>query len=141
MEVSASTGIISEGIHVAKDGTDFPFEVSSRSIDIKGELIRIHIIRHITEREQAEKIRYLVNYDALTGISNRGFIMRQFERTIEPARRSKLMFSAMLFDVDKFKTINDIHGHNSGDGVLRKVAERLQAVVRKADITRKTWRR
>lgn len=135
MEVSASTGIIFEGIHVTKNGTNFPVEVSSRSIDIKGELIRIHIIRDITERKQAEQeIRYLANFDALTGISNRGSLMQQFEKTLEQARRGKFMFSVMLFDVDKFKTINDTHGHNAGDEVLRKIAERLKSAVRKTDI-------
>lgn len=135
MEASVSTGIIFECIHVRKDGTSFPVEVSSRSIDINGELIRIHIIRDITERKQAEeKIRYLANYDALTGISNRGFLMQQFEKTLEQAKRSNSMFAVMLFDVDKFKMINDIHGHNAGDEVLRKISDRLQTVVRKADI-------
>lgn len=135
MEVSASKGIIFECIHVTKDGTSFPVEVSSRSIDINDELIRIHIIRDITERKQAEeKIRYLANYDALTGISNRGFLMQQFEKTLEQAKRSNSMFSVMLFDVDKFKTINDVYGHNAGDEVLRKVSKRLRAVLREADI-------
>lgn len=135
MEISASEGIVFESIHVRKDGTSFPVEVSSRSTDINDELIRIHIIRDITERKQSEeKIKYLANYDALTNIPNRGFLMQQFSKTLELAKRSNSNFAVMLFDVDKFKLVNDIHGHNAGDEVLKQVAKRLQEAVRTTDI-------
>lgn len=135
MELSASKGTMFESIHVRKDGSSFPVEVSSRSIKLNGELIRIHIIRDISERKQSgEKIKYLANHDALTGIPNRGFLMQQFEKTLEQSKRGSFKFAVMLFDVDKFKLINDVHGHNAGDEVLRKIAERLQEAVRKIDI-------
>lgn len=135
MEISASEGIVFESIHVRKDGTSFPVEVSSRSTDINGELIRIHIIRDISERKKSEeKIKYLANYDALTDIPNRGFLMQQFNKTLELAKRTKSNFAVMLFDVDKFKLVNDIHGHNAGDEVLKKVAKRLKEAVRTTDI-------
>jgi diguanylate cyclase (GGDEF)-like protein/PAS domain S-box-containing protein len=135
MEVSASKGIVFEGAHVRKDGTSFPIEVSSRSINVNGELLRIHIIRDITERKEAEeKIKYLANYDALTCIPNRGFLMRQLESTLELSERENSMFTVMLFDVDKFKVINDTYGHNAGDEVLRVVAKRLKEAVKEPDI-------
>ncbi|MGH4139012.1 diguanylate cyclase domain-containing protein [Clostridium sp.] len=135
MEMSASDGIVYECVNVRKDGSSFPVEVSSRTTEINGELIRIHIIRDITERKQyEEKIKYLANYDALTYIPNRGFLMKQFKKTLEQSKRNKFKFAVMLFDVDKFKLINDIHGHNAGDEVLKNIAKRLQETVRKADI-------
>jgi diguanylate cyclase (GGDEF)-like protein/PAS domain S-box-containing protein len=135
MEVSASEGVVFEGIHIRKDGTSFPVEVSSRSIDVNGELLRVHIIRDITERKEAEeKIRYLANYDALTGIPNRGHLMNEFKNTLELSAKEGLKFAVMLFDVDKFKAINDAYGHNAGDEVLKTVALRLKEAVGKTDI-------
>lgn len=135
MEKSASEGVVFECTHVRKDGTSFPVEVSSQTTEIYGELFRIHIIRDITQRKRSEeKINYLAKYDALTDIPNRGFLMKQFDKTLEQAKRNKFKFAVMLFDVDKFKLINDIHGHNAGDEVLKKIAKRLQDTVRKADI-------
>lgn len=96
--------------------------------------MRIHIIRDITERKQAEeKIKYLANYDSLTDIPNRGFLMQQFDEILEQAKRTKTKFAVMLFDVDKFKAINDVYGHNAGDEVLRNIARRLQEAVRESD--------
>ncbi|MBW9171405.1 diguanylate cyclase [Clostridium estertheticum] len=135
MEISASEGIVYEGINVKKDGTTFPVEVSSQTTEINGELFRIHIIRDITQRKESEeKIKYLANYDALTEIPNRGFFMYQFEKILNQSKANKNKFAVLIFDVDKFKLINDIHGHNAGDEVLKQVAKRLQEAVRRTDI-------
>jgi diguanylate cyclase (GGDEF)-like protein/PAS domain S-box-containing protein len=135
MKESASKGVVFECTHVKKNGTSFPVEVSSRTTEINGEMIRIHIIRDITTRMQSqEKINHLANYDALTDIPNRGLLMEQFDKTLEQAKREKSRFAVMIIDVDKFKLVNDIHGHIAGDEVLKKVAKRLQKAVRKADI-------
>jgi len=86
MQISAARGVVFESIHVKKDGTAFPVEVSSRTLNINGELIRFHIVRDITDRKKAEeKIKYFANYDTLTGIYNRGYLMYQFRKTLEQA--------------------------------------------------------
>lgn len=135
MEISALNGILFEAIHVRRDGTKFPVEVSSRTLDINGELIRFHMVRDITERNKAqEKIRYFADYDALTGLYNRGFLMYQFRKALEQAANEDFKFAVLLFDVDKFKAVNDMYGHNAGDEVLREVSNRLKDAVRKSDI-------
>ncbi|MHB8064600.1 MAG: PAS domain-containing protein, partial [Ruminiclostridium sp.] len=135
MQISASRGIVFESIHVKKDGTAFPVEVSSRTLDIHGELVRFHIVRDITERKKSdERIKYFANYDPLTGIYNRGYLMYQLRKTLEQANIEHFKFAVMLFDIDKFKIVNDTYGHHAGDEVLRKVTGRLKEAVRKSDI-------
>ncbi len=134
MSLSDSNGVTFECIHVKKDGTSFPVEVSSKSTMINNELIRIHVIRDISERKKSEeKITYLANYDNLTGIPNRSYLMRQFKITIDQAKRGNYKFALMLFDIDKFKRINDTYGHNVGDVVLKETAKRVQNSIRKSD--------
>jgi diguanylate cyclase (GGDEF)-like protein/PAS domain S-box-containing protein len=135
MQISASRGIVFESMHVKKDGTVFPVEVSSRTLDIHGELIRFHIARDITDSKKAEeKIKYFANYDTLTGIYNRGYLMYQLRKTLEQANIENFQFAVMLFDLDKFKVINDTFGHHAGDEVLKNVASRLREAVRNLDI-------
>jgi len=132
---SASKGFVFESVHVKKDGTVFPVEVSSKTLDIHGELIRFHIVRDITERKKTEKkIKYFANYDPLTDIYNRGYLMYQLRKTLEQASIEDFKFAVMLFDIDKFKIVNDTYGHNAGDEVIRKVASRLQEAIRGLDI-------
>ena len=72
--------------------------------------------------------------DALTGLANR----REFEsgmvREMERARRMGVALSLALIDIDFFKRINDSHGHDIGDAVLREVARTLQSNIRKSDL-------
>jgi len=72
--------------------------------------------------------------DSLTGLANR----REFEsgmvREMERARRMGVALSLALIDIDFFKRINDAHGHDAGDAVLREVAHTLQANIRKSDL-------
>lgn len=134
MKMADTTGVVFESIHVKKDGTSFPVEVSAKSTVIEAERVRIHIIRDITERKRAEeRIVYLANYDSLTGIANRSYLMQQFDTTIEQAVRGNFKFAIMLLDVNRFKTINDTYGHNAGDKVLKETADRIKNSVRKVD--------
>ncbi|GAA0725784.1 hypothetical protein GCM10008905_21690 [Clostridium malenominatum] len=128
------SGIIFESIHVRKDGSIFPVEVSAKGTIIRNGRVRIHIIRNITERKMTEeKITYLANYDSLTGIPNRAYLMHELDISIERARRGAYKLAVIFFDIDKFKSINDTYGHDAGDKVLKTVAERVQDKIRKVD--------
>jgi diguanylate cyclase (GGDEF)-like protein len=128
------TGIVFESIHVKKDYTEFPVEVSAKGTLIGSEKIRIHIIRDITERKNAEeKIIYLANHDSLTGIPNRAFMMNELDRALDFAGRGQYKLALLLFDIDKFKLINDMYGHQAGDMVLKTVAARMKSIIRKVD--------
>lgn len=126
--------IIFESIHVRKDGSNFPVEVSSKGTIVQNGKVRIHIIRNISERKIAEeKITYLANYDSLTGIPNRAYLMHELDIFVERSIREEHKLAVIFFDIDKFKTINDTYGHNIGDKVLKTVARRVQGTIRKVD--------
>jgi diguanylate cyclase (GGDEF)-like protein len=94
----------------------------------------------LLERMSAQSFAYRrrlqreASTDALTGLHNR----REFEggmvREMERARRLRVPLSLALIDIDFFKRINDRHGHDVGDGVLREVAATLRAGIRRSDL-------
>lgn len=135
MNASDTIGITFECTHVKKDGTSFPVEVSVKSVIDGEDGTRMHIIRDITGRKKAEeKMYYLANYDALTGIPNRGHLMSHLDMMLEHSKRGRFKFAVMLFDIDKFKRINDTYGHKAGDIVLKDTAKRVNDTLRKADL-------
>lgn len=88
----------------------------------------------LTERKQAEeKVSYLANYDALTGMPNRVLFQDRVKQTIALAHRNNLQVAVLFIDLDYFKHINDSLGHQVGDQLLRMVAVRLQNCVREGD--------
>ncbi|WP_312643269.1 sensor domain-containing diguanylate cyclase [Hydrogenoanaerobacterium sp.] len=134
MQQAEIKGIVFEGLHVRSDGSSFPVEVSARGVNTEQGPLRIHIIRDITKRkEQEAKITWLARYDALTSIQNRGSLIMQLEQEIQRSVRNGAQFAVMLFDIDRFKYINDHYGHEAGDVVLRHVATKVQKVLRATD--------
>jgi diguanylate cyclase (GGDEF)-like protein/PAS domain S-box-containing protein len=93
------------------------------------------VLQDITERkEQEERTRFLADHDELTGLPNRSLFRQALNKALQRAERSDKMLSILFFDLDRFKNINDSLGHDAGDEVLRAVAERLTACVRKIDM-------
>lgn len=134
MEQADEEGTVFECIHVRSDGTSLPVEVSAKSTDTDRGRIRIHIIRDITERkEQEKKIAWLATYDGLTDILNRRSIIGELEREVNRARLTESKLAVLLFDIDKFKLINDSLGHAAGDFILALVAKRVKSVLRQHD--------
>lgn len=80
-----------------------------------------------------EALRHSATLDALTGLLNRAAILGFLDRELARARREGTRVALVMGDVDRFKSINDRHGHAAGDAVLREVAARLRAAVRTYD--------
>lgn len=72
-------------------------------------------------------------HDALTGLPNRAMLRDHFAQAQAKARRHGARFALLFLDLDRFKPLNDAHGHAFGDQVLRQVADRLSAAVREVD--------
>ena len=90
--------------------------------------------RLATARATAELMELQVSIDPLTGVANRRRLDDELDRLVAQARRYGQPFSVVLLDLDCFKDINDNHGHEVGDQVLVETVDRLQAVIRSADL-------
>lgn len=88
----------------------------------------------ILERKKAdEKLEYMANYDALTGVPNRILMFDRLAQSINQSKRYNDKTAVMYLDLDDFKPINDKYGHDAGDVVLKKTANRLKRCVRDTD--------
>ena len=100
-----------------------------------------HRIRNLVEREQLRKevrvqrdhLHELAFHDALTGLPNRLMLNDRINQSMASSRRSGLYGALMFIDLDNFKPLNDAHGHEVGDLLLKDVAKRLTECVREVD--------
>ncbi|SJN53681.1 Cyclic di-GMP phosphodiesterase Gmr [Vibrio ruber DSM 16370] len=92
--------------------------------------------RHSLEqqvRESHERLRYIAERDSLTGLRNRYFFDEALRDAITKNSRSGEQLVLMLLDLDNFKKINDVLGHQAGDSLLQEIARRLENPIRKSD--------
>ncbi len=84
-------------------------------------------------RVQERKSRHLALHDPVTGLSNLTLFNDRLRNGLAQAKRHEWRLAVMFIDLDEFKGINDTHGHDVGDRVLKMVAQRLQTFVRGGD--------
>ena len=119
---------------VRRDGTPLPVEVLVSPLSIDGKTIFSAFLHDITERKQVEAIReHEATHDPLTGLLNRRGMFDLLSQAIARVKRTRASLALLFIDLDGFKQINDTHGHEAGDAVLREVAARLQASIRQTD--------
>jgi diguanylate cyclase (GGDEF)-like protein/PAS domain S-box-containing protein len=94
----------------------------------------IFVFTDITAQKIAEnELRYMANYDHLTGLPNRSLLLERIEQAIARAERKNEHIALFFVDLDRFKKVNDTFGHASGDILLVEVARRLTEVLRQDD--------
>lgn len=119
-----------------KTGEVFPCLQSIESVkDKDGEVSQyISVFTDITEQKRSEeRVQYLAHYDVLTDLPNRILFNDRLNHAIERASRQKHSLGVLFIDLDRFKYVNDTLGHQQGDELLKKVAERLNKSVRQID--------
>ncbi|WP_077530124.1 sensor domain-containing diguanylate cyclase [Vreelandella utahensis] len=107
-----------------------------------GRLVRLEIATDITERREMEealraereRADALAREDELTGLNNRRAFFEAAEKLLARARRSERPLSLVQFDLDWFKQINDEHGHEAGDRLLRHIGRLIGNCVREGDV-------
>ena len=110
-------------------------EATVRERTVLLERANAELERDIRRRQELEEeLRTMACTDTLTGLANRAFILPHVQRRIDAARREGRPLALMLLDFDRFKHINDTHGHAAGDEVLRSFAQRVQQVCRGSDV-------
>ncbi|MBF0188497.1 MAG: diguanylate cyclase [Magnetococcales bacterium] len=119
-----------------KSGELYPQWLSITAIrDERGQKTHyVGLFSDITNRKLAEqKLIHMAHHDLLTGLPNRLLLLDRLHRAAANANRNNTTLALLYLDLDRFKPINDTHGHQAGDTVLRSVARRLCDVVRKSD--------
>jgi diguanylate cyclase (GGDEF)-like protein len=105
-----------------------------------GDIIRVGaaILKFLTgdniEAAYHEEIYRLTILDSLTGVHNKRFFLEFLEREISRAQRHSATLALVLFDLDHFKRVNDVHGHLAGDEVLKSIGQRLRPRIRREDL-------
>ncbi len=85
------------------------------------------------QRDSSDRYRESALHDALTGLPNRVLFRQRLDHAVLRARRSGTMMAVLFADLDRFKEVNDVHGHQTGDELLLAVARRLKGLLRPGD--------
>lgn len=139
-----------EATVACKDGRKIQVEAQWRIVwSEEGRLLGFQgVTRDVTERNQLEaergayiaeleelkdRLEHMAQHDPLTGLPNRVLFNDRLEQALIQARRRQSRFAVFYLDLDRFKAVNDTHGHEAGDALLVAVAQRLSACLRQAD--------
>lgn len=105
-----------------------PTELFFRQATVNGEIQHVVVVRDLREKREAEKkIRYLSNYDMLTGLANRQLMMDGLFQAVPSALRNNTIVAVLYIDVDGFKDLNSVTGQKGGDLLLTILATRLKS--------------
>jgi diguanylate cyclase (GGDEF)-like protein len=121
-------GPVRRDITVRAEGYDFihnPAETDELIVRVNA-LLRIKIIK--------DRLETVSTTDELTGLHNRKYLQERLEEEISRSKRYGTKLSCILFDLDFFKVVNDMYGYEWGDILLRNIANKLNAMIRKEDI-------
>jgi diguanylate cyclase (GGDEF)-like protein/PAS domain S-box-containing protein len=107
-------------------------QVVERTRELANTVQQLHV--EIEGREKiAAELDFLANHDALTGLPSLRLCKDRLDQSLAEARRNRQTSAVMFLDLDGFKGINDQHGHEFGDLVLKATADRIKAEIRETD--------
>jgi diguanylate cyclase (GGDEF)-like protein len=92
--------------------------------------LALYVMDTRSQRELIDSFRHAAQHDALTGLPNRAFLSAHLPAMLERGRAAGLTTAVIVADLDRFKEINDVHGHHTGDLLLQKLAEKFSLSLR-----------
>lgn len=113
------------------------FKVESEVWNLPKYVVAVGMLLLLLEK-QIERSQYLALHDDLTALANRRLFQDRLDNAIERARRAGTSFALMQIDLDRFKEVNDNHGHHVGDKLLQHVAAMLTRRARRSDTVART---
>ena len=118
----------------AVDGTRVTVELSCQAIDYLGKPATVVALRDLTDRKRDEaRIRHLARHDALTNLPNRYTLLERLGIALDTAAQQRSALAVVYIDLDRFKPVNDLHGHAAGDALLIQASKRILAELQPAD--------
>lgn len=121
---------------LAKDGREYWCEVRLAVIrNSSGAATHcVFTLSDVTEAQRAEQqLALLASHDPLTGLPNRRMLMERLAQAVSVSERGGMELAVAFLDLDGLKRLNDEHGHEAGDVLLKTVAERIAACIRQSD--------
>jgi diguanylate cyclase (GGDEF)-like protein/PAS domain S-box-containing protein len=117
------------------DGRALSASVSTRNVLVDGDHVgTVVVVRDISEsKANAERLAFAATHDALTGLPNRTMLRDRLEQAIARATRKHSDVAVVFVDLDGFKEVNDVHGHEAGDRFLRDTSALLARTLRGCD--------
>ncbi|MBS0367062.1 MAG: EAL domain-containing protein [Proteobacteria bacterium] len=125
-----------------RDGSQRSVEVICRELTLGKRTALALSVHDVTLRRKAEStllerhqhLDHLAHHDQLTGLPNRLYLAAHMPDAIDQARRCGNQLAVLFLDLDRFKHINDSRGHETGDKLLKTVAQRIHATIRAEDL-------
>jgi diguanylate cyclase (GGDEF)-like protein/PAS domain S-box-containing protein len=101
----------------------------------KGDIVNLHVVaQDITERKRAkEQLERIAHYDILTNMPNRVLLADHLNQAMLQCKRHNRSLAVAFMDLDGFKAVNDLYGHNVGDELLIKLSQRMKGALREGD--------
>jgi diguanylate cyclase (GGDEF)-like protein/PAS domain S-box-containing protein len=138
----ATSGAPFEMRQHCRDGTLRAVEATCHELTLGGREVLAISVTDVSGRravetqllERHQQLDHLANHDALTGLPNRLFLAAHLPQAIRKAQADGSVLAVLFLDLDRFKHINDSRGHETGDKLLKTVAQRLRSAMRADDL-------
>ncbi len=118
-----------------KNGEHYPQWLTIYPVDYNGQRLFAGVFMDVGELTAGnERLASLAYYDPLTELPNRSLFQEFLKARVSQRRSGRQCFAVLYIDLDFFKSVNDLHGHDCGDRVLQQAAACIQSVLRKGDV-------
>jgi diguanylate cyclase (GGDEF)-like protein/PAS domain S-box-containing protein len=124
------------------DGSERNVEATCHRIEVEGQQLLAVAVHDVTIRRKVEtqllekhqQLDHLAHHDHLTGLPNRLYLAAHLPDAIEEAKANGTVLAVLFLDLDRFKHVNDSRGHETGDKLLKTVAQRVRSTMRADDL-------